>query len=177
MPIVPRRLLVTAQNMYVSGDDALTNGNPMVSIYRRDQVSGLPVHDVQFTASVPIAPGAMVASPADALLFVASTTSGELAAFNLNTLVGPIPLGRLLSRASTLTHADLAGASDLAISPAEQHLYVAAGGTTGKISMLGYAASSMSKNFVYSAPISPLASNLSLALSPCLLYTSPSPRD
>ncbi len=166
MPIVPRRLLVTAQNMYVSGDDALTNGNPMVSIYRRDQVSGLPVHDVQFTASVPIAPGAMVASPADALLFVASTTSGELAAFNLNTLVGPIPLGRLLSRASTLTHADLAGASDLAISPAEQHLYVAAGGTTGKISMLGYAASSMSKNFVYSAPISPLASNLSLALSP-----------
>jgi hypothetical protein len=43
---------------------------PLISIYRRDQVSGLPVHEVQHTVSVPALPGAMAISIPDALLFV-----------------------------------------------------------------------------------------------------------
>ncbi|HWT16861.1 MAG TPA: beta-propeller fold lactonase family protein [Patescibacteria group bacterium] len=162
LPTTPRRLLVTAQNLYVSGD-------AVVSIYRRDPVSGLPVHDVQFGANMPAAPAAMAVSTTDALLFVASSTDNDIAAFTINTTAGAIPLGRLTARAALLTDVDVNSATDLVVAPAERHLYVASG-AAGKLAMLGYTTTSLSKVFTYADPVAgapdPLAGSLHLALAP-----------
>jgi len=129
IPATPRRLLVTAQNIYVSGSEA-------ISIYRRDPVSGLPLHDISHTAGLPAAPGPMALSGRDALLFVASTSGNQLASLAINTSAGVTPIGRLTPSAS-LPDTDFGGATDLVIEPQSRHLYLAAG-TAARVNVVRY---------------------------------------
>jgi uncharacterized repeat protein (TIGR01451 family) len=165
MPTGPRRLLVTAQNLYVSG-------GAVISIYRRDQVSGLPTFDIQHSANLPAAPGPMVASSSDSLLFVASNSGQQLASFAINTVAGATPIGRL-SFVATLSDAHFAGATGLAIAPVERHLYLAAP-SAARISRLTYTTGSLTKTGAYSqtdltipgGQPNPLANPMRLALAP-----------
>lgn len=162
MPTPARRLLVTAQNLYVSGAG-------LVSIYRRDQVSGMPVHDVQFGTDMPSQPGAMAASSSsDALLFVASSNSATVSAFAINTTAGAIPVGRLTARVATLTDTDLANVADLTVAPGERHVY-AVSVAAQKLSVLTYGATSLTKSYAYGEPgggVDALVGDAHVALSP-----------
>lgn len=161
VPTPARRLLVTAQNLYVSGQNA-------VSIYRRDQVSGMPVHDVQFATDMPTAPAAMAVSSSDALLFVASSTSNTISAFSINTAAGAIPLGRLTGRVATLSDVDLDSVTDLAVAPDERQVY-AVSTAAQKLGVLTYTASSLVKTYVYGEPgggVDALVGDAHVALAP-----------
>ncbi len=173
MPTVARQLVVTNQNLFVSGDN-------VISIYRRDQVSGLPIHDIQHSLSVPAAPGAMALSTTDNLLFVASSSGQVVSSFAINTVNGATPIGRL-TFAATVTHANLAGITDLVVALAQRHLYAAAG-TAAHINLLKFTvatqtpimAATLTLNTAYSAatlaipgtPPNPLAGSVHLALAP-----------
>jgi uncharacterized repeat protein (TIGR01451 family) len=119
LPAHPRRLVATQQNIYVSGDQG-------ISIYRRDAVSGMPVHDMLHLDGVPADPGPMAVSGGTRLL-VASTSAGALARFDINTTAGATPIGRL-SPAGSLSGTAIAGADALALAPGGEHLYVRAAG-------------------------------------------------
>ncbi|HRQ63609.1 MAG TPA: beta-propeller fold lactonase family protein [Xanthomonadaceae bacterium] len=137
VPVAPRRIIATAANVYVSGMADIDNvSTSVVSIFRRDPVSGVPIHDIQHVLAVPSDPGPMAVSHAEARLFVASAGAGQVARFAINTTAGATPIGRLSSDGST-SNAFLGGADDLAIVPASGHLYVRAA-SAGRITQVVY---------------------------------------
>jgi uncharacterized repeat protein (TIGR01451 family) len=137
VPGDPRRIVATQDNLYVSGVTAIDNvQTSVVSIYRRDPVSGVPVHDIAHTLGVPLDPGPLVVSHSEAWLFVASAAAGQVARFAINTTAGATPIGRL-SAAGSLNQAFLNGADDLAIVPTSGHLYVRAA-SAGRITQVLY---------------------------------------
>jgi uncharacterized repeat protein (TIGR01451 family) len=139
VPTTPRRMIVTAQNIHVSGDAG-------VAIYRRDAVSGLPVFDQLHTASMPAMPGPLAVSAADNLLFVGSTTGNAIAAFAINMVPGATPVGRL-SHVATLADAQFAGVRDLLVAGGGQ-LYVAAE-TAARLSLVQFTAEELSRTTSY----------------------------
>lgn len=130
MPSVPKRIIATNQNIYVSGDG-------VIAIYRIDQASRLPIFLATHSIGVPANPAAMAVSLSDSILFVGSSSAGVVSSFAINTLEGSDPIGSLSLLDQLLPDAELVGVSDLLLEPASRHLYVAAGGAA-RLALLDY---------------------------------------
>lgn len=141
LPDEPRRLLVMADQIYVSGSTA---GASQISRYRRD-ANGLPSSPQAHTANLPSAVTALAVDPQRRRLFVAGSSnrvvqfaiSSEAATLGALSVLGPAI--DLVDSGGTL----LDGISDLRVAADNQTLYVAAG-TPGRLALLGYADTGLS---------------------------------
>lgn len=127
VPAEPRRMVASQTHIYVSGDS-------VISIFRRDVVSGVPVHQSEHGSGLPVDPGPMAVSLGQNRLFVASSTSGSVARFAINPAAGAAQ-GELSAEGAALVRAELEGADDLALVAASGHLYVRAPGA-GRLALL-----------------------------------------
>ncbi|MDX1624886.1 MAG: beta-propeller fold lactonase family protein [Wenzhouxiangellaceae bacterium] len=123
IPADPRSLVVTADNLFVAGDAGA------VSVYARNDATGLATFVETQTSGVPADPSALALDAADGLLFAGSGSGQGLAVFSINDddSMGD-PIGRL-TLIDTLTSADHAGISDLDVFAATDDLYVSAAGS------------------------------------------------
>lgn len=130
LPDIPRRIAVTSENIYVSGDAG------DIAIYQRNQATGLPAFEEIATADVPPNPGPLAVDRGDDLLFAGSTSDTRVAVFVINTddSMGD-PIGRL-SHLASLDDARFGALADFALFPAASHLYTA--GSPDSVTFIDY---------------------------------------
>jgi uncharacterized repeat protein (TIGR01451 family) len=158
VPASPGRIVVTADNLFVSGD----NG---VAIYRRDPVNGMPIFVASHTDAMPATPRALAVSAARSRLLVGSDSGNVVAAFAINTNPGNGPVGSL-SHLATLSRAEFNGVRDLRVAAGTDHLYVA-GGIAARISLVDLTDAGLSwRASTAVADATALSGSLRLALAP-----------
>jgi len=130
VPSDARAIAVTAENIYVAGDDA-------ISIYRRNTASGLPTLIETITTGVPAAPAALAVDLQDRLLFVASGTGDQFATFSMNDddSTGD-PIGQLSEAAPVITVIGAsAGIVDLDVYADADQVYATG---SGQVALIDY---------------------------------------
>lgn len=130
IPADARAIAVTADNLYVAGDDG-------VAVYSLNPSSGLPTFIETTTTGMPADPAVLAVDAADDLLFVGSGTGSEIAAFPMNNddSTGD-PIGVLGSEALRVTVTGAAsGFVDLDVYDGADHLYATG---SGQVALVDY---------------------------------------
>ena len=140
-PESPRRMVATQTHLYVSGTKTVLDEdeNPFVaeviSVFRRDLVSGVAIHQYDQLDDVPAGVAAMVVSPTENFLFAATASGQTVTRFNVDPDAGA-GQGEL-SLFGSLNHPDLDGADALALVAASGDLYVRGAGA-GRLAQIAY---------------------------------------